>query len=170
MRLASRFALFEIMKRHQSLYPLSHEHHHALAQARDLEIAGAGDDQEGHQIAAARFAAFWKSDLQRHFMQEEQIVLPLLAKHTAAEGAEIRETLVQHSAITQLIAELNENLERHEAIEASLLINLAEKLRRHIQYEEGVLFPAVEASLTEEELWEMNGWLLDRRFQGDENG
>lgn len=166
MRLASRFALFEIMKRHQSLYPLSHDHHHALVQARDLEIAGADDDQDGHRTAAARFADFWKSDLQRHFMQEEQILLPLLARHTAPDSAEIREMLVQHSVITQLIDELNVKLARRETIEASLLINLAEKLRRHIQFEEGVFFPLVEASLTEEELWKVNGWLLDSRFQG----
>ncbi len=158
------------MKRHQSLYPLSHDHHHALVQARDLEIAGAGDDQDGHQAAAVRFADFWNSDLQRHFRQEEQIVLPLLAKHPATGEAEIRETLVQHSAITQLIGELNEKLVRRETIEASLLISIAEKLRRHIHYEEGVLFPVVEASLTEAELWRMNGWLSDSRSQGEDNG
>jgi hemerythrin-like domain-containing protein len=157
------------MKRHQSLQPLSHDHHHTLVQAKDLEIAGAGDDQDSHRAAAARFSVFWKSHLQRHFTQEEQIILPLLAKHTTADGAEIREMLVQHTAITQLIDELNEKLARRETIEESLLINLAEKLRRHIQYEEEVLFPVVEASLPEEELWKINEWLSDSRFHGEEN-
>jgi hypothetical protein len=40
------------MKRHQSLYPLSHNHHHALVQALNLDKAGAGDDQAGVREAA----------------------------------------------------------------------------------------------------------------------
>lgn len=151
------------MKRHQSLYPLSHDHHHALVQALNLDKAGAGGDQAGLREAAARFAGFWESDLQRHFEQEEQIVLPLLAKFMAADAAEIRDTLDQHSAIVRMIGELNEKLARQEeTIEASLLTNLAESLRRHIRYEESELFPAVEASVPEEELWLMNMRLSDR--------
>jgi hemerythrin-like domain-containing protein len=150
------------MKRHQSLYPLSHDHHHALVQALNLDKAGACDDQAGLRGAAAQFAGFWKSDMQRHFAQEEQILLPLLAKYKAADAAEIRETLEQHSAIARLIGELNEKLARPEAIEARLLVNLAESLRRHIRYEESELFPAVEASVPEEELWLMNMRLAER--------
>jgi iron-sulfur cluster repair protein YtfE (RIC family) len=150
------------MKRHQSLYPLSHDHHHALVQALNLDKAGRGDDQAGLREAAARFADFWKSDLQRHFAQEEQIVLPLLAKYKAADAAEIRDTLEQHYAIATLIGELNEKLTRPETIEASLLTNLAGSLRRHIRFEESELFPAVETSVPEEELWLMNMRLSDR--------
>ena len=150
------------MKRHQSLYPLSHDHHHALVQALNLNKAGAGDDQAGLREAAARFADFWRCDLQRHFAQEEQIVLPLLAKYKAADAAEIKDTLEQHSAIARLIHELNEKLARREMIEASLLTNLAESLRRHIRYEVSELFPAVEASVPDEELWLMNMRLSDR--------
>jgi iron-sulfur cluster repair protein YtfE (RIC family) len=141
------------MKRHQSLFPLSHDHHHALVQALNLDKVGGGDDQAGLREAAARFADFWKSDLQRHFAQEERIVLPLLAKYKAADAVEIEDTLEQHSAIARLIDELNEKLARREMIEASLLTNLAESLRRHIRYEESELFPAVEASVPDEELW-----------------
>jgi hemerythrin-like domain-containing protein len=171
MRQAWRFVPFEkTMKRHRSLYPLSHDHHQALVQARNLDIAAADEDQGNLRSAAARFAGFWNSDLQRHFAQEEQIVLPLLAKHTVADEVEIRETLEQHAAIVRLIEELNEKLARREAIEASLLLNLAESLRRHIRYEESELFPAVEASVPEEELWLMNERLSDRRFQSRDNG
>jgi hemerythrin-like domain-containing protein len=150
------------MKRHRSLYPLSHDHHHALVQALNLDKAGPGDDRTGIQEAAARFADFWRSDLQRHFAQEEQIVLPLLTNYKAADAAEVREMLEQHAAIARLACELNEKLARPETIEASLLTNLAEYLRRHIRYEEGELFPAVETSVPEEELWLMNMRLSDR--------
>src|SRR5262249_24590765 len=150
------------MKRHQSLYPLSHDHHHALVQARNLDSAGASDDQTKIREADARFADFWKSDLQRHFALEEQIVLPLLAKHQAADVVVIRETLEQHSAIARLIGELNEKLARQGMIEANVLINLAESLRRHIRYEESELFPAIEASVPDVELWLMNRRLSER--------
>jgi hemerythrin-like domain-containing protein len=150
------------MKRHQSLYPLSHDHHHALVQALTLDKAGTDGDQAVIREAAARFADFWRCDLQSHFAQEEHIVLPLLAKYKAADATEIGETLDQHSAIAKLIGELNEKLKRPETIEASLGANLAESLRRHIRYEEGELFPAVEASVPDEELWLMNMRLADR--------
>ena len=151
------------MKRHQSLYPLSHDHHHALVRALNLDKAGAGGEQAGLLEPAPQFAGFWKSDLQRHFAQEEQILLPLLAKYKAADAAEIRETLEQHSAIARLAGELDEKLALHEKmIEASALTNLAESLRRHIRYEEGELFPAIETSVPEEELWLMNMRLSDR--------
>jgi iron-sulfur cluster repair protein YtfE (RIC family) len=153
----------ENMKRHKSLYPLSHDHHHALVQALNLDKAAAGDDQTGLREAAARFADFWRSDLQRHFAQEEQIVLPLLAMYKAADAAEIIDTLEQHSAIAKLIGELGEKLAlQEEMIEASALTNLAESLRRHIHYEEGELFPVIEATVPEEELWLMNMRLSDR--------
>jgi iron-sulfur cluster repair protein YtfE (RIC family) len=150
------------MKRHQSLYPLSHDHHLALVQALNLDKAGAGSDQAGLREASTRFADFWRSELQRHFAQEEQIVLPLLAKYKAADAAEIGDTLEQHSAIARLIGELSEKLGRQESIEASLLTNLADSLRRHIRYEESELFPAIEATVPEEELWLMNMRLSDR--------
>ena len=153
------------MKRHQSLYPLSHDHHHALVRALNLDKAGSGGDQAGFREAGARFSDFWTSDLQRHFEREERIVLPLLAKHKA-DADEIRETLEQHYAIARLIDELNEKLTRPDTLEAGLLTNLAESLRRHIRYEEGELFPAVEASVPEEELRLMNMRLSDRRSQG----
>jgi iron-sulfur cluster repair protein YtfE (RIC family) len=150
------------MKRHKSLYPLSHDHHHALVQALNLDKAGSGGDRNDLREAASRFADFWRNDLQRHFAQEEQIVLPLLAKYKAADAVEICETLQQHSAVARLIGKLDEKLALlEERIEASLLTNLAESLRSHIRYEEGELFPAVEASVPEEELWLMNMRLSD---------
>src|SRR5262249_17179949 len=141
------------MKRHQSLYPLSHDHHHALVQALNLDKAGAGDDQAVFREAAARFAHFWGSYLQRHFAHEETIVLPRIAKYKAGDAAEIKDTLEQPSAIARLMGELNEKLASPETIEANQLANLAEALRRHIHYEESELFPPVEAIVPEEELW-----------------
>jgi iron-sulfur cluster repair protein YtfE (RIC family) len=143
------------MKRHHSLHPLSRDHHHALVQARRLCLAAAANDPDNLAEAAARFADYWEGELQDHFLREEQILLPLLAKHASPESDELRETLRQHAEIMRLVAELNGQLARRTGIEAHLLDWLGESLRRHIRFEEGVLFPKLEASAPEEELARM---------------
>lgn len=153
------------MKRHPSLHPLSRDHHHALVQARKLSLAAAANDPGGLAQAAALFAGFWESDLQAHFAQEEQILLPLLAKHTSPDGNELGETLRQHAEITRLVTELKDKLAPREMLEATLLDALGDALRRHIRFEESELFPALESLATEEELWRMNEQLETARSQ-----
>lgn len=154
------------MKRHQSLYPLSHDHHAALVQARNLLVVAAADDGGNLESAAQRFAGFWQNELQRHFEQEEQLALPLLARHTSADHAAIAETLQQHADIRRLIDELTIALARQEELAASLLTTLGEALRRHIRFEESELFPALETAVPEPELWQLNQALMNDRAQG----
>src|SRR5690349_10756116 len=144
------------MKRHQGLYPLSRDHHHALVQARNLSLAAAANESDNLAQAAEHFAGYWESDLQAHFSQEEQVLLPLLAKHTSVDGVEIQETLRKHAEIRRLVAEVISRLTRREMLEANLLDALGEAVRRHIRFEESELFPAIEALAAEEELWRMN--------------
>src|SRR5215471_1741993 len=118
---AAPAGMVEVMKRHKSLYPLSHDHHHALVQARQLNLASAQTAQNASREAAEQFVAFWEDDLQNHFRQEEEILLPVLEKYAPQECAEIRETLRQHSEIRRLIDALNAELTRHGAIDAGLL-------------------------------------------------
>src|SRR5574341_674016 len=151
------------MKRHPSLHPLSRDHHHALVEARKLRHAAAANDPSKQAQAAARFADFWESDLQAHFSQEERIVLPLLAKRKSPDSDEIRETLRQHAEIRRLVDELSDKLARRESLEAALIGALGEDLRDHIRFEENDLFPAVESSAPEEELWRMSEQLDTER-------
>ena len=151
------------MKRHQSLHPLSRDHHHALVQARNLDIAAEANDPDDSKHAAERFARFWESDLQRHFSQEERFVLPLLAKYKGPDSDDVRETLNQHAEIRRMVGELNDKLARRVLIEAHLLGALGESLRNHIRFEENHLFPAVETAAPEEELWRMNEQLEQDR-------
>lgn len=155
------------MKRHRSLYPLSRDHHHALVEARNLSRAAETNDPTSLHQAAIAFALFWKSELRWHFLQEERIILPLLAKHKSTESHEYNETLKQHTEIGKLIDELNDGLTKSVQIEPRLLGELGETLRRHIRFEENELFPALELSATEEELWLMNDQLeQDRSARG----
>jgi iron-sulfur cluster repair protein YtfE (RIC family) len=152
------------MKRHPSLHPLSRDHHHALVQARNLSAAAATKNPAELKQAAERFADYWESELQWHFAQEEQFVLPLLSKHQSPEAAEIRETLNQHAEIRRLVIELKDGLTRREVIQEALLDELGESLRRHIRFEENELFPALEAEASEAELR-----LMSEQIEQDRN-
>ncbi len=158
------------MKRHPSLQPLSRDHHHALVQARKLSLAATANDSPGLAQAAERFADYWQSDLQAHFWQEEQIVLPLLAKHHSPDEDEVAETLNQHAEIKRLVDELNDRLARRTSPEASLLGALGEALRLHIRFEENELFPAVESAANEEDLRQMNEQLEAERSRIGQGG
>ena len=144
------------MKRHKSLYPFSWDHHHALVEARRLRTA------EDARQAAEQFIEFWKKGLQNHFREEEEILLPLFARFTQPDRAEIVETLDQHVAIRRRINELVDHIGSGAIIDATLLKELAESLEGHIRFEENELFPAIESTVTEEELWRMNGRLSNR--------
>ena len=140
------------MKRHESLHALSRDHHHALVQARDLKLAASGNDPNKQLSVAVRFADVWESDLQRHFLQEEHILLPLLAIHSSNDDPELRKTLREHAEITGMVSALNDKLARRVTIEAYFLAALGEALRRHIRMEENVMFPKLETCVPEVEL------------------
>lgn len=135
-----------------------------------MSLAAAANDPGNLKQAAERFSAFWKSDPQAHFSREEQFVLPLLARHASPDSDEVRETLNQHAEITRLVGELNDKVARREMIEALLLDALGEALRRHIRFEENELFPAIEASVPEEELWRMNEQLSEDQLLAGHGG
>jgi hemerythrin-like domain-containing protein len=143
------------MKRHKSLYPLSHDHHHALVQARNLRLASSTPDVSLLLQTAAKFIEFWDASLQIHFRQEEEILLPVFSKCTSPERPEIIETLKQHTEIRELYGELRRHVEQERPV-ASQVAELAHRLEQHIRYEESDLFPAIESAVPEEELWEVN--------------
>lgn len=143
------------MKRHNSLHPLSHDHHHVLVQARNLRIASANSDRSSlHQIVS-HFITFWNASLQTHFRQEEEILLPIFSQYSATDCLEIIETLKQHVDIQQIVDQLKKHIEQ-EAVLAVKSRELSELLGMHIRYEEQHLFPAIQERVPEEVLWEMN--------------
>lgn len=144
------------MKRHKSLHPLSWDHHHALVEARRLRLAESGRE------AAERFIEFWQQSLQNHFREEEEILLPLFARFTQPDRAEIIETLAQHVDIRRRIDDVIDRLGSGDMIDSASLKELAASLDSHIRFEENELFPAIESAVTEEELWRMNSQFAKR--------
>jgi quercetin dioxygenase-like cupin family protein len=127
------------VKRHPALVPLSHDHHHTLARARELRRAAAGDDAARAQ-ASARFALGFALEIARHFREEEELVFPLLAGQEAAQDVLARAAL-QHARIRQLVGAGGEELEE-----------LADLLEAHVRLEERALFELLQELVPEERL------------------
>lgn len=130
------------MRRHDALIPLTHDHHHALAQVRKLKSAANGADDD-RSAGAKRFLEFFGSDTIAHFREEEEVVFPLVV-----DAPQVRETLervvMQHLSIhahVQLLQHVSEN----GPPTPETLLEIAGELERHIRFEEKVVFPLIES-------------------------
>jgi hemerythrin-like domain-containing protein len=123
------------MKRHESLIPLSHDHHDGLLFCWKL--------RQGlkHGINPSRMVAyclwFWKEHLSDHFDEEENWLF--VAGHPLCSTA-----LQQHAQIRALIDTLPENPENIGA--------LADIVDQHIRLEERQLFPELEQLIPADKL------------------
>ena len=131
------------MKRSEALIPLSHDHQHGLAVALDLTRATA----ETAPDAASAFLAFWREEGQRHFREEEELLLPALARHVPADHEAVVRVLTDHVEIRRRAADVAAG-----DAELAQLQELGERLRNHIRHEERVLFPLSEEAMSEAEL------------------
>ena len=146
------------MKRHASLHPLSRDHHHGLVEARKLSLAE--NDQRSLAVAAARFIQFWERELEQHFQQEEDVLLPMVAKYLVADADKVSATLRQHAEIRRLVTALNAASQTD--YNTILLAQLSAALREHIRFEENELFPLIEQRVPEDVLWQMSVQLTSR--------
>lgn len=129
------------MRRHDSLIPLTHDHHHALAQARRLRLAAEQSEEERlHQ--ARQFVDFFESDTLRHFREEEELVFPFVVDEVDVEPVLTR-IMMEHLRIHAVVRALKSELER-DAPEAATMSRLAVLLEEHIRLEEKTLFPLIE--------------------------
>lgn len=130
------------MKRHPALAELSRDHHQALVVAQRLKRA----DAESVEEARAAFFEFWKREGADHFREEEEILLPAVARFTDPHQVVIARVLTEHVAIRSRAGEVAEGADV-EALRA-----LGGELERHVRHEERELFPLIEHVMPEEEL------------------
>jgi hemerythrin-like domain-containing protein len=128
------------MKRHASLIPLTHDHHHALAQVRKLKWAATGTDDD-RRTAAKLFLEFFHGDTVEHFHEEEEVV-PLVVGAAEARGT-LERVMIQHLHIHALVRQLQSESEEAYPTPETLL-RLAATLERHVRFEEKVVFPMIE--------------------------
>lgn len=130
------------MKRHPALIPFSHDHHHALVQARRLKEAASGSEAE-RRAAAVAFVEFFRADSVRHFREEEELLFPLLDPPPPL----VERLLVEHVRLHSLVG----RMERGETNPATLKV-AGELLEAHVRAEERELFPLLQESVPEDEL------------------
>lgn len=136
-------------RRHESLIPLTHDHHHALAQARRLKAA-ANDDVRKLLGQCQVFLDFFESDTVNHFREEEEVLFPLAVRDERAVPL-LRRVMMEHLEIHALVAALATQVTEGNPASQNA-IELAGALETHIRFEEGHLFPLLEEVIDEEQL------------------
>ena len=124
------------MKRHRALIALSHDHHHALVEARRLRRAADGEEDPG--AAAAAFVRFFRLSSVPHFREEEELLFPLVAGVEEARALVV-DALLDHQHLHALVAALDDGGEVRTTMR-----ELGERLEAHVRLEERQLFPLIE--------------------------
>jgi hemerythrin-like domain-containing protein len=135
------------MKRHSSLVPLSHDHHHALVRARQLHGAAQGETAV-RQAEAASFVRFFAGETVRHFREEEERLFPLLVDFAWQAEELLVQALLEHRRLRALVARLDRELAT-DSVAPALMRELADLLESHTRFEERRLFPLVEEVASE---------------------
>jgi hemerythrin-like domain-containing protein len=137
-------------KRHQSLIPLSHDHHHALALALRLRQ---GDDAllndgwtHDREEQARRVKKFYDEELRLHFIAEEHALFPVIRKEIPDSTSLIESLLLHHREMERLISAIADA--KGNELDAQLR-ELGALLDKHIRLEERELFPLYQATIGE---------------------
>ena len=128
-------------KRADALQPLSRDHLKALLTAKELREA------EDANSASAGFLEFWKEHGAGHFRVEEEVLLPWWALFAEIDEEGVRRMLAEHLAIRRQALHLEEAEGTLEELRA-----LGDLLHDHVRFEERVLFPAIEDSLSPDQM------------------
>ena len=143
------------MKRHASLHPLSEHHHHVLVEALEISRAARASVSERAAMlrqAAESLARFWEQGGRTHFREEEDVLLPALARHVRLDqDADVMRMLADHAQIRAGMQDLREMLDTSRLAEDQV-IALGQLLHDHVRLEEDKIFPRIERLLQEDEL------------------
>ena len=154
------------MKRAPELRDLSDHHHRGLVQARRLRRAATGDEANMPEETAEAFLEFWQEGTTTHFREEEEVLLPVLARYREdLLGREpVVEMLLQHARIRGLVMGLSDEV-KGGSVRLETLGSIGELLESHIRLEEREVFSTIEESLPEEVLREVADRLEAKKTQ-----
>jgi iron-sulfur cluster repair protein YtfE (RIC family) len=156
-----------MMRRHDSLITLSHDHHHGLVLAQLIKKGAPVYEKLPKTLdAKAEYTKnFYKNDLTYHFYEEEKILYPSVMNKNKELDNLFSEIFSEHSEITNLVNELASSDAQEEILNKIGLL-----LESHIRKEERELFPAVQNILSEEELEELKEKISDSRKERRKDG
>lgn len=140
-------------RRHDALIPLSHDHHHALAQAKRLAEAASLSEGAARARAGDDFINFYLGRMLRHFREEEELFFAPLVDHEEASDKVLRalaEHLRVHALARALMRQVTEG-----AADPTTMSDLSKLITAHVRFEERDLFPVVERLISEDELTDL---------------
>jgi iron-sulfur cluster repair protein YtfE (RIC family) len=133
-------------RRHESLIPLSREHHYGLLVCLRIHrgLENHETDLDWLRERADKAIRFFESDLKTHFEAEEAIVFPAMSGIVEARPT-VEQLLDEHRSL----ARLADRMRQAVGVELSpLLREFADLLEAHIRKEERVLFPCYEENIS----------------------
>lgn len=141
-------------RRHPSLIPLSHDHHHGLVMALRLTRRRSRAPESKWPLdlpsQAEETIAFYRRELLPHFHAEEGILFPRLAPFLPPQETVVSDLIAEHKEMGSLVAELRVGLHRGNHLD-EILPRFGSLLERHIRTEERRLFPLFEGRIPAEE-------------------
>lgn len=140
-------------RRHESLIPLTHDHHHTLAQARRLKDVSKLESDTERRNLVNDFLNFYFGRAIRHFHEEEELFFaPVVDDPRAGDlvARAVREHLKMHALVRTARRDLSSGKSDPE-----LLSEISELLIAHVRFEEDELFPLIEELISEEDLMDL---------------
>jgi hemerythrin-like domain-containing protein len=139
--------------RHETLRPLTHDHHHALAQARRLHDVSKMADITERRNRANDFLNFYFGRAIRHFHEEEEVFFAPLVDDPRAGDLIVR-AVVDHLRLHALVRMIKRQLTDGEA-DQETLGEISRILTEHVRFEEKELFPLIERLIPEDQLQDL---------------
>ena len=156
------------MKRHESLVPLSRDHHEGLLLAQRIRkgksVVPQSDWPEKRELQRDRVVEYFDAQLALHFQAEEEFVFPLADQYLPEEEEVTSLLRKQHSQIRSLVSELR----TAGGVQLdNLLLRLAHVLEVHIRKEERVFFQRIQDGVPPEQL-EQCGQEIENHLQASD--
>lgn len=140
-------------KRHETLIPLTHDHHHALAQARRLGDVAKMEEGTERRNHTNDFVNFYFGRAVRHFHEEEELFFAPLVDVPEARDLVLR-AVSDHLRLHALVRKVKRQLTDGDA-DREVLEEISALLTEHVRFEEKELFPLVERLVPEDELQDL---------------
>lgn len=138
-------------RRHASLVPLTHDHHHTLAQARRLREARG--EAATIRRAADDFVNFYLGRARHHFHEEEELFFAPLVDDEVV-GPLVARAVADHLRLHAQVRTLRRQLTGGE-VSSEVMTDIADLLEKHVRFEEQQLFPLIETNISDSELTDL---------------
>lgn len=144
------------MKRHKSLIPLSHDHHHGLVLASSIKKSAPSFDNSPEVLTknAAKTRQVYKDELTIHFKHEEEILFPLVIGIDEQLDILIEKIIKEHKTLYAMLPD-KESKTLADDLDAFGIF-----LENHIRIEERILFPLIEEVVPKDILENLIGKII----------